>query len=363
LLYDYSFMRLVFIGLTITSSWGNGHATTYRSLLRGLAALGHSVLFLERDKPWYRDSRDLPDDCGWDTQLYGSVEALSGRFAGELAAADVVIVGSYVPDGIAVCTLVQRLAKGVTAFYDIDTPVTLAALEQNRCAYLDASLIPGFDLYLSFSGGPALDILQTRFGARQARALYCSVDADAYTPEPGAVARWDLGYLGTYSDDRQPGLEALLCEPARALPEQRFVVAGPQYPADIAWPANCERIEHAPPATHRSFYNAQRLTLNITRADMVRLGYSPSVRLFEAAACGTPIISDDWSGLDTLFIPGDEIIIARSTADVVAVLQQMPAAELAALGQAARRRVLASHTGMHRAEELVGYLRKKAVLF
>jgi spore maturation protein CgeB len=355
-------MRFVFLGLTITSSWGNGHATTYRSLLRGLAAHGHSTLFLERNKDWYAGSRDLPDHHDWQTQLYNSLDELTDRFRDEIATADAVVVGSYVPDGIAVCALVQRLAQGVTAFYDIDTPVTLAALEQGSCAYLDQSMIRGFDVYLSFSGGPALDILRNRFGARDAKALYCSVDPGAYAPEPDAAARWDLGYLGTYSDDRQPGLDALLCAPARTLPDQRFVVAGPQYPAHIAWPANCARIEHAPPSTHREFYNAQRFTLNITRADMVRLGYSPSVRLFEAAACGTPIISDAWAGLDGLFAAGEEIVIARNTGDVVAVLRDMPEAQRAAMGEAARRRVLASHTGRYRAGEFVNYVSKQDVL-
>jgi len=351
-------LHFVVIGLTVTSSWGNGHATTFRSLLRGLADAGHAVMFLERDKPWYRDNRDLPEDSPWDTHLYDSVDDLAGRFAGAIASADVVIVGSYVPEGVAVCALVQRLARGVTAFYDIDTPVTLAALHAGACEYLEPSLIPGFALYLSFSGGPALDVLRDQFGARDARALYCSVDAQAYRPDAAVPLRWDLGYLGTYSADRQPPLDALLCAPARALPDRRFVVAGPQYPADVGWPVNCDRIEHAPPAEHRAFYAAQRFTLNITRADMIRLGYSPSVRLFEAAACGTPIISDAWAGLDTVFVPGKEIIIVRDGAEVVRAVRDMPDDERLAIGHAARARVLAAHTGAHRAAELVAYARE-----
>ena len=351
-------LRIVVLGLTVTSSWGNGHATTFRSLLRGLAAAGHSILFLERDKPWYANSRDLPEDAPWETRLYDSLEQLTDEFQTDIAEADLVVVGSYVPEGIAVCALVQRLARGITAFYDIDTPITLTALQAGTCDYVDATVIKGFDLYWSFSGGPALAILRDRFGARDPRALYCSVDADAYRPDPNAEPRWDLGYLGTYSADRQPPLEALLCTPARALPSQNFVVAGPQYPNDIAWPANCERIEHAPPATHRGFYASQRFTLNITRADMIRLGYSPSVRLFEAAACGTPIISDAWAGLDTLFIPGSEIIIAHSSEDAVAALRDMPEHQRRTIGTAARARVLAAHTGAHRAAEMAAMTRE-----
>jgi spore maturation protein CgeB len=351
-------LRFVFIGLSVTSSWGNGHATTYRSLLRGLTDAGHSVLFLERDKPWYRDSRDLPESSPWETELYDSIEELGDRFASHIAEADVVIVGSYVPEGPAVCDLALRTATRVTAFYDIDTPVTLAALHAGACDYVTAKLIPRFDLYLSFSGGRALKILCEDFGARDARPLYCSVDAAAYTPDETIAPRWDLGYLGTYSDDRQPGLEALLCDPARALPDRGFVVAGPQYPASIVWPANCERIEHAPPATHRRFYASQRFTLNITRADMIRLGHSPSVRLFEAAACATPIISDAWEGLESLFAPEQEIIIAGNTADVVSALRDMPESRRIAMGHAARARILSAHTGLHRAAELAAYARE-----
>ena len=289
-------LDLVFLGLSLSSSWGNGHATTYRALLRGLAERGHRLLFLERDVPWYAAARDLsrPDFC--QLEFYHGIEDLDACFGARIAAADAVVVGSYVPDGIAVLDLVMRLANGVRAFYDIDTPVTVAALENDRCDYLAAPHIPQLDLYLSFTGGPLLQHLSRRFGARRPRPLYCSVDAGRYRPQPMPVS-WDLGYLGTYAEDRQPALQRLLIEPAVRLPDRRFVVAGPQYPASIDWPANVERIEHLPPSEHAAFYCRQRFTLNVTRADMIRTGWSPSVRLFEAAACGTPIISDRWEGL------------------------------------------------------------------
>src|SRR3954453_1972824 len=217
-------LRIVILGLTITSSWGNGHATTFRGLVRGLARRGHRVLFLERDKPWYADNRDLPRPPYGETRLYGSPGELQKRWGAAIAAADLVLVGSYVPDGKAVGALVQRLATGATAFYDIDTPVTLAALEAGCCEYLTPELLRGFDLYLSFTGGPTLDELETRFGARSARPLYCSADPDIYRPDPDAEPSWDLGYIGTYSPDRQPILDALLCRPAASWPAGKFVV-------------------------------------------------------------------------------------------------------------------------------------------
>ncbi len=345
-------MQIVVIGLSITSSWGNGHATTYRSLLAGLAQLGHPTLFLERDRPWYAAHRDLPAPSFCRTVLYSDAAELDA-FSAVIEMADLVIVGSYVADGPAVCRLVQERAAGVTAFYDIDTPITLAALQAGRCEYLTAELIPGFDLYLSFTGGPTLHHIEQHYGARAARALYCS--AEALQPLVTA-AQYDLGYLGTYSPDRQPTVEALLCEPARRWPAGRFALFGPQYPYSIAWPGNVRRADHCPPDQHRAFYAAQRFTLNVTRADMVQAGFSPSVRLFEAASCGTPIISDEWDGLETIFTPGEEIVVARSSQDVLATLCEMPEADRTLLAERARARFLAGHTGRQRAAELISYV-------
>jgi spore maturation protein CgeB len=347
-------LHVVILGLSITSSWGNGHATTYRALVRELTARGHDVLFLERDVPWYASNRDLPQPPHCRTALYRDLAELQRRFAAEIEEADMVIVGSYVPDGAEVGRWVTRIARGVTAFYDIDTPVTLAKLARREEEYLTPELIREYQLYLSFTGGPTLERLEEEFGSPMARPLYCSVDPELYYPESVAI-RWDLGYMGTYSDDRQPALSRLLIETARTWPEGRFVVAGPQYPDHVRWPRNVRRIDHLPPRRHRGFYNAQRFTLNLTRADMVAAGYSPSVRLFEAAACGTPIISDYWNGLETLFRPGREILIARSSAEVLEQLRETPEPERRLLGERGRRRVLAEHTAAHRAAELEGY--------
>ncbi len=339
-------MRIVFLGLSVTSSWGNGHATTYRGLMRALRSRGHEVLFLERDVPWYADNRDLPLAA----ELYGSLEELRDRFTGEVARADLVIVGSYVPEGVAVGEWVLQTARGVAAFYDIDTPVTLAKLARCDYEYITPALVGRYSLYLSFTGGRTLTMLRRRYGAANARALYCSVDPELYFPQTQEL-RWDLGYLGTYSDDRQPALDRLLTEPARRLPAHRFVVAGPQYPESICWPENVERIEHLPPSEHRAFYNAQRFTLNVTRQEMVRAGWSPSVRLFEAAACGVPIVSDYWPGLEDFFRPGSEILLCDTSEAL-----SMPDLARTAISARARAVVLARHTSANRAEELERYV-------
>jgi spore maturation protein CgeB len=347
--------RIVIIGLTITSTWGNGHATTYRGLMRELARRKHQVLFLERDMPWYASNRDLPAPPYGKTALYGSVDELRDRYAEQVRDADLVIVGSYVPDGIEVGQWVCSKARGVTAFYDIDTPVTLASLAAGTCAYLSRPLVGRYDLYLSFTGGPTLDTLERQYGARKARALYCSFDPSAYHPEAHAP-KWDLGYMGTYCATRQPGLDRLMLRAARMAPDRRFVVAGPGYPGDLEWPPNVTRVENVPAAEHRAFYTSQRFTLNLTRADMIRAGFSPSVRLFEAAACGVPIISDYWTGLETLFRPHKEILISDSARDTHHFLSDISEAERRSIARRARRRVLAEHTAEHRAVQLEEYL-------
>lgn len=346
--------KIVILGLTITSSWGNGHATTYRALVKALARRGHEIMFLERETSWYRDHRDLTVTPFAQIALYHGVDDLARRFGTVVREADAVIVGSFVPDGIAIGHWAIATAHGRVAFYDIDTPVTLSALERGECAYLSADLIPRYDLYLSFTGGPALDFLHD-MGSPRAAALYCSVDPDTHSPA-ATKRRWEIGYLGTYSPDRQKGVESLLLSVARATPGRYFAVAGAQYPDSIGWPANVRHIAHLPPAEHPEFYCAQRFTLNVTRDDMRALGFSPSVRLFEAAACGVPIVSDNWPGLDTIFIPEREILIAESTDDVLRILRSITPAKRKAIAAAARERVLAAHTAAHRAQELEALL-------
>ncbi len=349
-------MKIVILGLSITSSWGNGHATTFRGLVRELTKRGHEVLFLERDVPWYAAHRDLPNPPYGRTAVYSSLDELRGNFADDVAEADFVMVGSYVPEGVAIGEWVTQVSTGLTSFYDIDTPVTLARLERDECEYLARDLIPEFDLYLSFTGGPTLRLLELKYGAQTARPLYCSVDPELYFPEE-QPEKWALGYLGTYSEDRQSTLESLLLAPARLSPELRFVVAGPQYPERVPWAANVGRIEHLAPNEHRAFYNAQRFTLNVTRRDMRAAGYSPSVRLFEAAACGTPIVSDRWDGIEEFFQPGEEIFLAEKSTDVMPLLHDLPAKVRGRVAEQARARVLAKHTAAHRAAELEEYIR------
>jgi spore maturation protein CgeB len=346
-------LNIVIIGLSVTSSWGNGHATTYRALIEALVKRGHHVTFLERDVPWYRGHRDLIKPSGWTVKLYQSLQDIPRRHSSLIRDANLVILGSYVPDGIAIAEWVTAHAQGITAFYDIDTPVTLAGLDKGL-EYLSAAMIPRFDVYLSFSGGPVPGMIEDGYGSPMARVLYCSAHPGLYRPHK-TDKHWALGYLGTFSEDRQPSLEQLLLAPAKMLADHQFVVAGSRYPKQLVWPDNVARIEHLSQPEHPPFYSQQRFTLNLTRADMRDLGFSPSVRLFEAAACGTPVISDRWPGIETILEPGTEILLVSDAREVSQILRDIPEDRRLTIANNARRRILAEHTPDHRARQLEAY--------
>jgi spore maturation protein CgeB len=346
-------MKLVIFGLTISSSWGNGHATLWRGLGNAFARRGHDVVFFERDVPYYALNRDLVALPFGQLCLYPSwVEALPLARC-HLADADVAMVTSYCPDGIAASDLILDSAVPVRVFYDLDTPVTLARLQAGEpVESIGPRGLGEFDLVLSYTGGRALPELQARLGARRVATLYGSVDPEVYRrTEVAAQYCADLSYMGTYAADRQPALEQLLVESARRLPERRFLIGGAQYPEAFPWTDNIFFVRHLPPGEHPAFYSSSRLTLNITRAAMVLMGYCPSGRLFEAAACGAPILSDAWEGLETFFRPDSEILVAHDTAGAVGALE-LSDAELARIAARARERTLEEHTAARRAAEL-----------
>ena len=350
-------MKLVIFGLTVSSSWGNGHATLWRGLIAALAQAGHQVTFFERDVPYYAQNRDLTELPHATLVLYESWADVSALALRETDGADAAIVTSFCPDGLDATAMVLDSRAAVRCFYDLDTPVTLDRLaDGGSVAYIGQDGLAGFDLVLSFTGGAALDALRARLGARRAEALYGWADAGLYRPVPHQ-ARYlcGLSYLGTYAADRQDALERLFMVPARARPAQRFVIGGAQYPEEFPWTHNIFFVRHLPPAEHPAFYSSSRLTLNVTRAAMARMGWCPSGRLFEAAACGTPILSDSWEGLDAFFEPGREILIASNTDGALAALDASPE-DLALVAARARARVLAEHTAAHRARTLVALL-------
>jgi spore maturation protein CgeB len=344
--------RLVVFGLSLSSSWGNGHAIPFRGLCHALAERGWRITFFERDVEWYRSNRDVTDPPYADLRLYADLSEVFTDAHEAVWHADAVLVGSYVPEG---AELIDWLAERDRPlyFYDIDTPVTLTTLhEQHATDYVRADQIPLFEVYFSFTGGPALDELRQTWGARAAQALYCAVDPHVYRPVP-TDSRFEclLGYMGTYAADRQSRLEDMLIDTARQRPADRFLIAGAQYPPmDV--PPNVDRHIHLYPREHAAFYVSNTATLNLTRDAMRRYGWSPASRLFEAAACGACIISDSWPGLSDLLEPGRDVLIADNGTEVRAHLDALTPDRRQQVGAAARKRVLSEHTFGHRAEQL-----------
>ncbi len=348
-------MKVTIFGLSLSSSWGNGHATPYRAIVRALHRRGVSVSFYEKDVPYYAAHRDF-SSCDYCTlRLYGSWDGVRQSAVEEARASDVVVVASYCPDGVRISNQILELDRPLRVFYDLDTPITLKGLAAGPLEYIQREQIRDFDLYLSFTGGTILFRLEQEYGARMARALYGCVDPDVYFRVPTQPAfDCSLSYVGTYAADRQAALEELFLEPAFQCRERRFFLAGSLYPADLQWPQNIARSRHVGSREHPALYSSSRATLNLTRRTMAESGYCPSGRFFEAAACGTPIFTDWWEGLDSFFDPEQELRVVRRSADVIFALDR-PDVQLREMADRARRRTLEQHTGEQRAREFLGY--------
>jgi spore maturation protein CgeB len=349
-------VKITVFGLTLSSSWGNGHATPYRAIIRALDRMGHQVHFFEKDVPYYSSRRDF-DSCDYcELTLYPAWTDVRDRALSAAADSDVVITASFLPEGRCINDKILDLGPPLHVFYDLDTPVTLNGLRHGEVEYLEAAQIPEFDLVLSFTGGKVLSALEDEYRARMVRPLYGCVDPDDYQRvEPAAKFQCDLSYMGTYSPDRQAKVDSLLLEPSRRHPKKLFLLAGSLYPWNWEWPENVRRMEHVAPADHASFYSSSRLTLNITRGEMAANGWCPSGRFFEAAACGTPLITDAWEGLDSFFDLESQLRVVASAEDVEAALSS-PDSELQSMAASARQRTLDEHTGNVRARQLLQYI-------
>ncbi len=348
-------MRLIVFGLSVSSSWGNGHATLWRGLIKALCQAGHHVTFFERDVPYYAQNRDLTElGCGASLVLYQDWASVAAKARDAADGADAAIVTSFCPDALDAAAMLGCSRIPLRCFYDLDTPVTLDRLAAGEpVPYIGPRGLADFDIVLSYTGGTALAVLREQLGARRAEPLYGWVDPEVYRPVAAETRyRSSLSYLGTYAPDRQDALLRLFIEPARARREERFVIGGAQYPTNFPWADNIFFVRHLPPGEHPAFYGSSRITLNVTRAAMAAMGWCPSGRLFEAACCGTPLLSDRWQGLDAFFEPGREIMIAESTEEALRAIDTAPEA-LALMAARARDRVLAEHTAAHRADRLI----------
>lgn len=346
-------MKIVIFGLSVSSSWGNGHATIWRGLIRELVNRGHAIVFFEKDVPYYAFNRDLNELSGMKLEFYKEWDEIKVMAAQELRRADVAIVTSYCPDALIASELIQNSNIKLSVFYDLDTPVTLSNFEKGeKPFYIGPSKLTQYDLVLSFTGGIALEKLKTVLGARVVVPLYGCADPFTHRRFPAQPNySGDLSYLGTYAKDRQDALERLFIEPAKNYPQGRFVIGGAQYPPDFKWLPNIYFVQHVIPSEHPAFYCSSSFTLNVTRKAMADMGYCPSGRLFEAAVCEVPVISDFWEGLDEFFTPGEEVLVVENWRDVLECLN-MPMQKRAKIASEAKKRALSNHTAAVRAAEL-----------
>ncbi|MDQ2839452.1 MAG: glycosyltransferase [Acidobacteriota bacterium] len=351
-------MNITVFGLSISSAWGNGHATLLRGLFHALHRMGHRIDFFELDVPYYAAHRDAISLPYASLHLYSDWrqnQQLAKRLLGD---ADVAIVTSYCPDGAAACELIREVKHPLRrVFYDMDTPVTLKHLGGNEpVSYLPPDGLADFDLLLSYTGGKVLGEIKHKLRAPHVATLYGWVDPDVYYRVPVCKDyASNLSYLGTYAPDRQQALDDLLIKPAQRLRDREFIIAGAMYPDAGEWPSNIRHFSHIAPPQHSAFYSSSPLTLSVTRGVMASMGFCPSGRLFEAAACGTAVLSDWWEGLDLFFEPGTEILIANSTADALSALSIDDGA-LLGIGVRARERALDCHTAKERARRLISLI-------
>ncbi|HEX3019494.1 MAG TPA: glycosyltransferase [Chitinispirillaceae bacterium] len=351
-------MNFVVFGLSISSSWGNGHATIWRGLVSSLTRMKHNVVFFERDVEYYASNRDFEKLNGLTLILYKDWNLVRKDAENFIKKADICIITSYCPDAVQATELLNSFRK-LKVFYDLDTPVTLKNIEDGKWpSYIPQNGLGMFDLVLSYTGGNALNRIREVFGVKLVFPLYGSADPQLHYPTC-QIDKYsgDLSYLGTYAKDRQLKLEELFIKPAVVLKNKRFILAGAQYPNDIKLTDNITFLSHVAPPEHSCFYCSSNFTLNITRSAMATMGYCASGRLFEAALCEVPILSDWWVGMDTFFYPGEEIIVVKTAMDVIEAMS-MNEKKRQVLTKAARRRVLREHTAEKRAQELIAILNR-----
>lgn len=350
-------LDLVIIGRSILSSVDNPSAGLYRGLINELAQHGHRTTFLEHTAPGHVQFRDMLRSPYCEVWTYPDTQHLLEEYTALIQAADVVMMGSGVKDAEDIAVWISEEARGITIYYDTDlhrtTESLRAAKKKGDC--LSCRTIVNFNLFLSTTGGPALQQLAKDNGLQFARPLYESVDPfDFYRTDTDKT--YELGFIGNYKADRSATLKALLFEPAEFTPARNFALAGSGYPDQETWPGNMTYLTHLPETNLVDFYNRQLCTLVVSRTDRQEMGYTPTRRLLSAAACGVPVLTSNWKGLADFLEPQREVYTVHDRQSVLDVLYGTDESQRRKIGSQARQRILEQHTISHRAQELLGYL-------
>jgi spore maturation protein CgeB len=355
-------MRIAFYGSSLLSAYWNGAATYYRGMLRDLAGRGHQVTFYEPDAFDRQSHRDIdpPDWCK--VVVYDATEAAARQVIAEAADADVVVKASGV--GVFDDLLIQGVVaaarpEAVKVFWDVDAPATLAELRTDPDLPL-RRVLPSLDLVLTYGGGPPVIAAYQALGARVCRPIYNALDATTHHPV-AAEPRFsgDLNFLANRLPDREARVEEFFLKPALRLPERRFLLGGNGW-GDKPMPANVRQVGHVGTRDHNAFNVSPLAVLNVARDSMADVGFSPATRVFEAAGAGACLITDAWEGIELFLEPDEEVLVARDGQEVAEQLAALTPERARAIGEAARRRVLAEHTYSRRAAEVDALFRQEA---
>lgn len=338
-------MKISFWGSSLVSAYWNGAATYYRGILRALARSGHEITFFEPDAYDRQKHRDI-DDPEWARIVVYNPRNLDevSRLLSGSAQSDVVVKAS----GVGVLdewleARISALPSICKIFWDVDGPATLDRLAANPNDLFHTAL-PRFDLVLTYGGGNRVTEGYRRIGARACFAIYNGFDPDVHflvAADPRFAC--DLSFLGNRLPDREARVDEFFLNAARLAAAQHFLLGGNGW-ADKRFPPNVSYVGHVYTADHNAFNCSARMVLNISRESMARYGFSPATRVFEAAGAAACLITDDWDGIDYFLQPDKEILVARSGAEVAEIVQQLSDVQARAIGEAARRRVLAEHT-------------------
>jgi spore maturation protein CgeB len=352
-------LDIAFFGSSLVSAYWNGAATYYRGIVRALHGRGHQVTFYEPDAYGRQEHRDIADPDWARVVIYpGDAEGAALTAVEQARGADLVVKASGVGAFDAVlerAVLELQGAETLVAFWDVDAPATLDRLERDATDPF-RTLIPSYDLVLTYGGGDPVVQAYQGFGARLCVPIYNALDPSTHFPvSPAAGFLADLGFLGNRLPDREARVEEFFLRAASALPGRTFLLGGSGW-GDKPMPPNVRYVGHVYTRDHNAFNCTPTAVLNVNRESMARYGFSPPTRVFEAAGAGACLITDDWEGIELFLEPDSEVLVATSGADVADRLGSLTPGRAARIGMAARRRILAEHTYDHRAAQVEALL-------
>ncbi|MCC8359609.1 CgeB family protein [Salinimicrobium sediminilitoris] len=354
-------LKIAFFGSSIVSAYWNGAATYYRGIVKALHKMGHEVTFYEPDIYERQKHRDIEDPEWCTVKVYPKDKVTLQGLLREASEADVIIKASGVgafDDFLEDAVVQLKKEDNLIIFWDVDAPATLDRIESDPLDPFN-SLIPKYDLVLTYGGGqPVIDAYE-RNGAKRCVPIYNALDTDTHFPvDPNPKFEGTLAFLGNRLPDREKRVEEFFIRPAKRLSDDKFLLGGSGW-GDKKMPKNIDYVGHVYTKDHNAFNCTPKAVLNISRDSMAKYGFSPATRVFEAAGAGACIITDYWKGIDTFFVPGKEILVANSGEEVEMILTGLTSERAKEIGKAAYEKVLAKHTYNHRAELLESVISEK----